>query len=158
MLAADPPWLDDAGPSRDPGHPDATLREIHLPADERHLACDGGRSVTVRDEPTDVLHRPSIDVLFHSLAGLRRPGVAVLLTGMGRDGADGLLALRRAGWWTIAQDQASSVVWGMPGEAVRLGAACEMVGIEDVPWAIGRALARVGERDGRAAGAAGGAA
>ena len=51
------------------------------------------------------------------------PGVAVLLTGMGRDGAAGLLALRRAGWLTIAQDEATSVVWGMPRAAVELGAA-----------------------------------
>jgi len=73
-------------------------------------------------------HRPSVDVLFESLAahaGARTS--AALLTGMGDDGARGLLALRRAGAATIAQDRASSVVWGMPGTAVALGAAREIV-------------------------------
>ena len=63
-------------------------------------------------------------LLFDSAAKSKvTPGVAVLLTGMGRDGAEGLLALRNAGWHTIALDQATSVVWGMPGAAVRLNAA-----------------------------------
>jgi two-component system chemotaxis response regulator CheB len=69
-------------------------------------------------------HRPSVDVMFQSVAqatGAR--SIGVLLTGMGRDGAQGLLQMRTAGSHTIAQDEASSVVWGMPGEAVALGAA-----------------------------------
>ena len=68
--------------------------------------------------------RPAVDCLFFSLA--EQAGekvVAALLTGMGRDGADGLLALREAGAYTIAQDKDSCVVFGMPGEAVRIGAA-----------------------------------
>ena len=66
-------------------------------------------------------YRPSVDVFFRSVAERwPEPGVAALLTGMGRDGAAGLLALRRAGWLTIAQDEASSVIWGMPGAAVHL--------------------------------------
>ncbi len=72
-------------------------------------------------------HRPSVDVLFHSAAEHGAAAVGVLLTGMGKDGAQGLLALRRAGAWTIAQDRASCVVWGMPREAVALGAACEVL-------------------------------
>jgi two-component system chemotaxis response regulator CheB len=69
-------------------------------------------------------HRPSVDVMFQSVAqatGAR--SIGVLLTGMGRDGAQGLLEMRTAGSHTIAQDEASSVVWGMPGEAVAVGAA-----------------------------------
>ena len=69
------------------------------------------------------IHHPSADALFLSLAAHAPPGVAVLLTGMGRDGAEGLLALRKAGWRTIAQDAASSAVDGMPRAARELGAA-----------------------------------
>lgn len=68
-------------------------------------------------------HRPSVDVLFHSVAKFAgRNAVGVILTGMGNDGAAGLLAMRRAGAWTLAQDEASCVVYGMPREAVALGA------------------------------------
>jgi two-component system, chemotaxis family, response regulator WspF len=119
---------------------------VYLGSGDRHLVCDTARSVTVREEPSTSLHKPSIDVLFHSLRTVGLGGVAVLLTGMGRDGAEGLLALKRAGWWTIAQDRASSIVWGMPGEAHRLGAASELLGVGDIPWAIDRAFARRANR------------
>lgn len=66
--------------------------------------------------------------------------MAVLLTGMGRDGAQGLLALKEAGAHTIAQDEASAVIWGMPGEAVRLGAACEVLPLTEIAPAIVRAV------------------
>ncbi len=71
-------------------------------------------------------HRPSVDVLFHCVAACAgRHALGVILTGMGKDGAAGLLAMRRAGAWTIAQDQASCVVYGMPREAVALDAVAE---------------------------------
>jgi chemotaxis response regulator CheB len=76
-------------------------------------------------------------VFFESLlpAGVC-PGVAVLLTGMGRDGAAGMASLRAAGWTTVAQDQASSVVWGMPGAAVQMGAAAQTLPIDVIGGAI----------------------
>ena len=78
-------------------------------------------------------HRPSVDVLFQSVAEhAGRNASAALLTGMGDDGAAGLLAMRRAGAHTIAQDEASSVVWGMPGAAVANGAAEDVVPLEHV--------------------------
>lgn len=78
-------------------------------------------------------HRPSVDVLFESVAAhAGRNATAALLTGMGDDGAAGLLSLRRAGARTVAQDEASSVIWGMPGAAVALGAADEVVPLEQV--------------------------
>jgi two-component system, chemotaxis family, protein-glutamate methylesterase/glutaminase len=78
-------------------------------------------------------HRPSVDVLFHSVAtGVGASAMGVILTGMGSDGADGLLAMRNAGASTIAQDRESSVVWGMPGEAVKRGAAEHTIRLEQV--------------------------
>jgi two-component system response regulator WspF len=95
------------------------------------------------DGPPDLVHKPSVDVLFHSLAesGVE-PGVAVLLTGMGRDGARGLLALRRGGWATIAQDSATSIVWGMPGAAVDLNAAERVLPLGQIGAALVAEMSR----------------
>jgi two-component system response regulator WspF len=113
--------------------------EIVIAGHNRHLVLDAGGRLAYRDDPTDLPHRPSVDVLFRSLAELRGVGgIAALLTGMGRDGAEGLLALRRAGWCTIAQDRGSSVVWGMPGAAVQLGAACDVLPITEIAARIAR--------------------
>jgi two-component system chemotaxis response regulator CheB len=80
--------------------------------------------VDVKDGPPAFHQRPSVEVLFNSVAQyVGANAVGVILTGMGSDGAAGLAAMRSAGAHTLAQDEASSVVWGMPGEAVRLGAA-----------------------------------
>jgi len=84
---------------------------------------------------------PSVDVLFRSVArAAGRDVVAALLTGMGRDGAEGLFVLKESGATTIAQDEASSVVWGMPGRAVELGAADLIVSLDDIPLTIVQAL------------------
>ncbi|MEN3033338.1 chemotaxis response regulator protein-glutamate methylesterase [Chromobacterium amazonense] len=72
-------------------------------------------------------HRPSVDMLFGSVAKhIGRKAIGVILTGMGNDGASGLLAMRRAGAWTVAQDEASCVVFGMPKEAIEAGAVHEI--------------------------------
>jgi two-component system, chemotaxis family, protein-glutamate methylesterase/glutaminase len=82
-------------------------------------------------------HRPSVDVLFESAAKWAGPrAVAAILTGMGKDGAKGMRLMRDAGAWTIAQDQASCVVWGMPREAVALGGAAEVVPLGSVAGRI----------------------
>ncbi len=79
--------------------------------------------VDVKDGPLVSRHRPSVDVLFRSTARYAgKNAIGVILTGMGDDGAHGLLEMKEAGAYTVAQDQASSVVYGMPGEAVKLGA------------------------------------
>ena len=86
--------------------------------------------------------RPSVDVLFESVAREYASGAAAcLLTGMGRDGASGLLEVRRAGGFTIAQDEATSVVYGMPREAVLLGAAERVLPVDE----IGPVLAALAE-------------
>ena len=86
-------------------------------------------------------HRPSVDVLFSSLAqAYGAKAVGVLMTGMGRDGADGLLEMRRAGARCIAQDEESSVVFGMPKEAWKNGAAEALVDLDELPGALNAIL------------------
>jgi two-component system chemotaxis response regulator CheB len=108
---------------------------VRLAPADVHLSVGGGRLRLTHDPPRHSC-RPSVDVLFESIA--REYGnrsAACLMTGMGRDGAAGLLALRRAGAYTIAQDEASCVIFGMPREAIELNAAervlppAEMAGV-----------------------------
>ncbi|SFF44214.1 two-component system, chemotaxis family, response regulator CheB [Fontimonas thermophila] len=103
-----------------PGH-------VYIAPGDRHLRVtrSGARYVCrLSDAPPENRHRPSVDVMFQSVAeNVGTNAVAALLTGMGEDGARGLLTLRQLGAHTCAQDEASSVVWGMPGAAVRMGAA-----------------------------------
>ncbi len=81
-------------------------------------------------------HRPSVDVLFRSVARLRRPMTGVILTGMGRDGAQGLLEMREAGAHTLGQDEASSVVYGMPRVAHEIGAVERQLPLSRISSAI----------------------
>ena len=106
----------------------------------RHMLLErSGAFYHVRIKGGPMVHhqRPSVDVLFHSVA--KQAGanaMGVLLTGMGSDGAEGLLAMRQSKAYTIAQDEASSVVYGMPGEAVKLGAACDVLSLSDISGRI----------------------
>ncbi|MFQ5655453.1 MAG: chemotaxis response regulator protein-glutamate methylesterase, partial [Planctomycetota bacterium] len=94
----------------------------------------GGRYIArLSDSPPVNRHRPSVDVLFRSVAESAGPhAVGVLLTGMGVDGAQGLLEMRQAGAATIVQDEESSVVWGMPGSAAGMGAAEAVLPLHEV--------------------------
>ncbi|MFN4290880.1 MAG: chemotaxis response regulator protein-glutamate methylesterase [Permianibacter sp.] len=119
-----------------PGH-------VFIAPGNRHLKLvrSGANYMTVlSDEPPVNRHRPSVDVLFHSAVQAAGPNaVAVLLTGMGKDGADGMLALRAAGVHTIGQDEASSIVYGMPREAFERGAVIEQLPLQAIAAAIVRA-------------------
>jgi chemotaxis response regulator CheB len=99
------------------------------PPGERHLvlSANGGLKTRLVFGPPIEGHRPSVHRLFQSAAALTRPPAAALLTGMGRDGAEGLLLLHNAGAPTIAQDEASSVVFGMPKAAIELKAAKQVL-------------------------------
>ncbi|HET9643521.1 MAG TPA: chemotaxis-specific protein-glutamate methyltransferase CheB [Burkholderiaceae bacterium] len=109
---------------------------VVLAPPDHHLVVHDGR-LHLNDEAERHSCRPSVDVLFESLARLNSPGVAAcLLTGMGRDGAQGLLQIRRAGGVTIAQDEATSVVYGMPREAVLLGAAQRVLPLSEIGPAL----------------------
>lgn len=116
------------------------------PGGPRHMrverATSGGYVVRLDDAPPVNRHRPSVDVLFASVAVVAPQAVGVLMTGMGRDGAQGLLSMRRAGSHTIAQDEATSVVYGMPREAHALGGVSEVAALSDIAGAIIRAAAR----------------
>jgi two-component system chemotaxis response regulator CheB len=107
--------------------------------------------VSVRQGPQVHHQRPAVDVLFHSVACLRGvPVVACLLTGMGADGADGMVALRAAGAETIAEDEHSCVVFGMPREAIKRGGASQVVTLLNMPTAIADSFERL-QRQGRVA-------
>ncbi|WP_374246993.1 chemotaxis response regulator protein-glutamate methylesterase [Zoogloea sp.] len=100
--------------------------------------------VDVIDGPPVSRHRPSVDVLFRSTARFAgRNAVGVIMTGMGDDGARGLKEMHDAGAWTVAQDEASCVVYGMPKEAVKLGGVDRVLPLTDIPAAI---LGKIGRR------------
>ena len=102
------------------------------------LRRSGGHYVVeVMEGPLVSRHRPSVDVLFRSAAQAAGPNaIGVIMTGMGDDGAAGLLELKEAGAWTIAQDEASCVVFGMPREAVARGAANEVCPLSDLSQTV----------------------
>jgi two-component system chemotaxis response regulator CheB len=93
--------------------------------------------VQVKTGPLICRQRPSVEVLFKSTAkAAGRNAVGVILTGMGKDGAEGMLAMHQAGARTIAQDEASCVVFGMPNEAIKLGGVDKVVGLPHVSQQI----------------------
>ena len=110
---------------------------IYLAATNDHLVLDGSRQFRYVAEPIGLHYRPSVDVFLASvLKHWPEPGAAAVLTGMGRDGAVGLLTLRQAGWLTVAQDEATCVVYGMPRAAVEAGAAHLVLPVQEIGAAI----------------------
>ncbi|MGA2059096.1 MAG: chemotaxis response regulator protein-glutamate methylesterase [Thermoguttaceae bacterium] len=106
-----------------------------------HLVMNPDGTLSYTKQPIDNPFRPSVDVLFKSLARhWRRPSIAVLLTGIGQDGARGLLDLRSKGWHTIAQDQHTSVVYGMPQAASKFNAAVKILPVGEIGTAIAQHL------------------
>lgn len=139
-------WLDGQSPirvryARDgealPGGPNVVLAPPN-----RHLVVRGGR-LRLTDDPERHSCRPSVDTLFESVAlELGNAAIGCLLTGMGKDGAAGLLAMRRAGATTIAQDEETSVVFGMPREAILLSAAMSVLPLQEVAPTLAALAAR----------------
>jgi two-component system, chemotaxis family, response regulator WspF len=107
--------------------------DVLLAGTNDHLVLSKARTLEYREEPREVFFRPSVDVFFESVAEhWPQTGAALLLTGMGKDGAKGLLKLRARGWHTMAQDEASSVVWSMPKAGIDLGAASEVLPVDQM--------------------------
>jgi two-component system, chemotaxis family, protein-glutamate methylesterase/glutaminase len=129
------------GQTLTPGH-------VYIAPGDRHLMVerDGARYFCrLSDGPPVNRHRPSVDVLFRSVAQNVGPNaIGVILTGMGDDGARGLKEMRAAGAPTLAQDEATSVVWGMPGAAVKLGGAQEVIPLARVAPSVLRLAAAMG--------------
>jgi two-component system chemotaxis response regulator CheB len=117
------------GQQINPGH-------VYIAPGDRHLWLmrDGARYVCrLSDDPPENRHRPSVDYLFKSIAkAAGANAVGAILTGMGDDGARGLLEMLNAGAQTLVQDEKSSVVWGMPGSAFRMGASKRVVPLPDI--------------------------
>lgn len=108
-------------------------RVVQIPCTDNHLIMNSNGTLGYSVEPTDNFYHPSVDVFFQSLIkGWHGKIIAVLLTGMGRDGASGLLALREEGHHTIAQDEATSVVYGMPKAAMQISAAIEVLPLHEI--------------------------
>ncbi len=120
--------------------------EVLIAPGNRHMKLvRKGASLMVHLEDGEKVtrHKPSVDVLFESVAKSCGPrSIGIIMTGMGMDGARGLRAMRAAGAWTIAQDEESSVVYGMPKEAVNIEAADYIVNLPKIPFAIAKLLQR----------------
>jgi len=114
---------------------------VYIAPDGVHMGVDSKRRIVLSDDPPENGLRPSISFLFRSVAGVYGPkAVGVLLTGMGRDGAQELKLMREQGAVTVAQDEESSVIYGMPAEAVKLDAASHVLGPEGIATLLTRLL------------------
>jgi two-component system response regulator WspF len=110
---------------------------VYLAETNDHLLMDKDHTFYYSAEPINYHYRPSVNVFFKSLKEhWSQRGLAILLTGMGDDGALGMLELKNEGWITIAQDKESSTVYGMPKQAAKLGAAKEVLSLQQIPKRI----------------------
>lgn len=119
------------------------LGNVYLSDSNWHLVMNRYGRLTYTSKSNDNIYKPSIDLFFESVAkNWKTPSVAVLLTGMGSDGAHGLKKLKDKGWITIAEDESSCAVYGMPKAAIEIGAACEVLSLQNIPLAILKHLKR----------------
>ncbi|HJN13590.1 MAG: chemotaxis-specific protein-glutamate methyltransferase CheB [Pirellulaceae bacterium] len=114
-----------------------SVGRVYVAPEERHLGVSRSRAIEISDSPPIAGFRPSASYLFNSVAGVYRDAtLAVIMTGMGSDGLDGLRVVKQCGGTVIAQDQASSVVFGMPGAALRAKIVDDTVGLDQIAGKI----------------------
>ncbi len=114
-----------------------TAGHVYFAPERHHLELDAQGRFLLSQQPAVSGHRPSVTVMFQSVARFyRQTAIGILLTGMGRDGAEGMQAIATAGGMTIAQDEASCVVFGMPKEAIALGAAQQVLSASEIAPAL----------------------
>ncbi|MBP0019563.1 MAG: chemotaxis response regulator protein-glutamate methylesterase [Cyanobacteria bacterium SBLK] len=129
-------WLDRASPlpvtlARNGDRPEAG--KVLLAGTNDHLIVRPNQTLRYTGQPSEIAYRPSVDVFFQSVARYwGQPGIAILLTGMGRDGAEGMVLLKSLGWQTIAESADSCVVFGMPKTAIELGGASHTAPIDRI--------------------------
>lgn len=123
------------------------INKVYLAGGDKHLILDNKLCFQYTCEPIDYAYRPSVNMFFHSVNQLwPGPAIGVLLTGMGNDGADGLLALKNNCGLTITEDESTCAVYGMPRAAVRLNAAHMVLPIDDIAVAIMKVLSQPAQR------------
>lgn len=114
---------------------------VYVAATNNHLIYGADKKLKYTEEPAEIVYRPSVDVFYKSVVeNWDGPVIGVLLTGMGRDGASGLLALRKKGAHTIAQNEKTCTVYGMPKAAAEIDAAVEILGLDEIASAILRCI------------------
>ncbi|MGC1597929.1 MAG: CheB methylesterase domain-containing protein, partial [Candidatus Acidiferrales bacterium] len=117
---------------------------IYLCPGANHLRLSSIGKIALDGGPRIEGYRPCADVALETVAAYARPlTVAVVLTGMGNDAAKGVLAVKAAGGYVIAQDEATSVIFGMPAEAIKTGVVDEILGLDDISAAIEKRIAKI---------------
>jgi two-component system chemotaxis response regulator CheB len=107
--------------------------KLYIPPPESHMIIENGIISTKSGNEIESLHKPSVDVLFKSIAKYYgENSVGIILSGMGKDGANGLKMMKDAGAFTFIQDISSALIYGMPGEALKLGAACAVLTPDEI--------------------------
>lgn len=111
--------------------------KVYVAGTQKHLVINGNLTMGYTPYPEQLPYRPSVDVFFQSaLKYWPKKSIAVLLTGMSKDGAQGLKALHDHGWYTIAQHESSCLVYGMPKAAIEMDGADDVLTVEQIPGAI----------------------
>jgi len=120
---------------------------VYVADSKWHLIMTPSQTLSYSSQTDSHVYRPSVDVFFESVAkNSKKPSIAVLLTGMGSDGAKGLKELKKKGWITIAEAASSCVVYGMPKAAVEIDAATEVLDLHQISLAVLSSLKRFNQK------------